>query len=119
MNNPVELRVFFSMFAMHLPTLVICLVAGVIILLRWRQAPTASLWALLGFGLALVLCFAMPIGQAVLQFWVFQSGAREVRMWAFTAFSIMGSVLHAVVYAFLLVAIFAGRSKPAAAVPLP
>jgi hypothetical protein len=32
-------------------------------------------------------------------------------MWAFTAFGIVGSVLHAVIYALLLAAIYAGRPK--------
>lgn len=32
-------------------------------------------------------------------------------MWAFSAFGMFGSVLQAVIYVFLLVAIFAGRSK--------
>jgi hypothetical protein len=34
-----------------------------------------------------------------------------------TAFAIVGSVLHGVIYLVLLVAIFAGRSKPDAAIP--
>jgi hypothetical protein len=116
-NTPDQIKIFLSMFAMYLPTLIVCLVAGVVILTRWRQASTGSLWALLGFGLALILCFAMPIGQTVIQHWVFQSGERESRMWAFSTFSIVGSVLHAVIYALLLVAVFAGRSKPDVAIP--
>jgi hypothetical protein len=110
-TTPDQLKIFLSMFAMYLPTLIICVVAGVVILTKWRLASNASLWALLGFGLALILCFAMPIGQTLLQNWVFQSGERESRMWAFSTFAILGSLLHAVVYALLLVAVFAGRSK--------
>jgi hypothetical protein len=111
------LQAFLSMFIGYLPTVIICLVAGVVIFSKWRQAASGSLWALLGFGLALVLCFVMPVGQIMLQHWVFQGGEQESRLWAFTAFSIVGSVLHAVVYALLLVAIYAGRSKPKASVP--
>ena len=113
------LSMFLSMFAMSLPTLVVCLVATVVILTRWRQAPGGALWALLGFGLALFLCFAMPLGQTVLRQWVFQSGETQSRIWAFTAFSVVLSVLHAVIYVFLLVAIFAGRSKPDAGIAPP
>jgi uncharacterized membrane protein len=110
-TTPDQFKMFLSMFATRLPTLIVCLEAGVVILTKRRLASKGSLWALLGFGLALILCFAMPIGQTLLQHWVFQSGERESRMWAFSAFTIVGSVLHAVVYAFLLVAVFAGRSK--------
>jgi hypothetical protein len=117
MNNTGQINVFFSSFLVYLPTLIVCLVAGVVILIKWRQAPIASLWALLGFGLALVLCFVMPAGQALLQYWVFHGGQRGSYTWALTAFGMVGSVLHAVIYVFLLMAIFTGRSKPDAAIP--
>jgi hypothetical protein len=119
MTNSDQLKVFLSMFSMTLPTLLVCLVAGVVILTRWRQTTSASLWALLGFGLALFLCFAMPLGQTLLQQWVLHSEERQSRVWAFSAFAILGSVLRAVIYALLLVAIYAGRRKPGAANPPP
>jgi len=96
---------------MNVPTLLVCFVAGVVILGRWGQAPRASVWAALGFGLVLVLCFVMPLAQTMIQQWVFESGQRESRMWAFTAFGIVGSVLHAIIYALLLAAIYAGRGE--------
>ena len=77
---------------------------------QW-DARGGALWALLGFGLALILCFVMPVGQTMIQSWVFQGGDRASRMWAFSAFGMIGSMLQAVIYLFLLVAIFAGRSK--------
>ena len=111
------IKLFLSMFAMYLPMVLVCLGAGVVVLIKWRNAPTAALWALLGFGLGLFLCFAMPIGHTLLQQWVFRSGEQASRMWVFSTFSIAGSVLHAVVYVFLLVAIFAGRLKPDSTIP--
>jgi len=111
MNASNQIQIFLSMLAMYLPTLIVCLVAGVIIFARWRQAAAGALWALLGFGLAFLLCIAMPLGHALLQSWVFQDGQRETRMWALSVFSGLGSILHALVYALLLVAIFAGRTK--------
>jgi hypothetical protein len=110
-NSTDQFRLFLTMFLMNLPTLLVCLVAGVVILTKWRQASSGSLWALLGFGLLFFLCFATPLGQAVLRSWVFQGAMRESRMWALSAFSIILSVLHAAVYALLLAAIFAGRPK--------
>jgi len=112
MNSNDQIRIFLSMFSLNLPTLFVCLVAGVVILTKWRQASSGALWAILGFGLLLVLCVAMPFGQALLQSWVLQNQARQSRLWALSAFSMVLSVLHAVIYAFLLAAIFAGRSKP-------
>lgn len=96
---------------MNLPILVVCFIAGVVILGRWRDASSASLWALLGFGLVLALCFVLPVGQTMIQQWMFENGQREARMWAFTAFGIVGSVLRAISYALLLAAIYAGRPK--------
>ena len=112
MNSaPEPFQMFLSMFATQLPTLFVCLVAGLVIVNRWKSASSASLWALLGFGLALILCFAMPIGQTLLQQWVFQGGQPELRMWTFRAFAVVGSVLHAGVYALLLVGVYAGRAE--------
>ena len=96
---------------MNVPTLLVCLVAGVMILGRWREGSSASVWAALGFGLVLVLCFVMPLAQTMIQQWVLEEGQRASRMWAFTAFGIVGSVLRAVIYALLLAAIYAGRPK--------
>ena len=111
MSNTDQIKIFLSMFAMNLPTVIVCLAAGVVLLMNWRQGSTGSVWALLGFGLALMLCVVIPIGQTMLQQWVFQGGQREARMWAFSTFAVVNSVLHAVVYALLLVAVFAGRWK--------
>ena len=111
MEHSDQLGTFLSLFAVNVPTLLICFVAGVVILGRWREASSASLWAALGFGLVLVLCFVMPLAQTMLQQWVMENGQRVSRMWAFTAFGIVGSVLRAIVYALLLAAIYAGRSK--------
>ena len=111
MNNADEIKTVLSTFAVYLPRVIICLLAVVVILAKWREARGGALWALLGFGLALILCFVMPVGQTMIQHWVFQDSDRASRMWAFSAFGMIGSVLQAVIYLFLLVAIFAGRSK--------
>jgi hypothetical protein len=111
MNNADEMRTLFSTFAVYLPRIIICLVACIVIVAKWREARGGAIWALLGFGLALILCFVMPVGQTMIQHWVFQGAYRETRMWAFSAFGMIGSVLQAVIYIFLLVAIFSGRSK--------
>ena len=104
-----QLRIFLSMFAVNLPTLLVCAVACIMIVGRWRQGSGHLFWGILGFGLALLLCFVMPAIQTALQQWVFQSGERMSRAWVFSAFGIVASILHAVIYGCLLAAVFAGR----------
>jgi len=91
------------------PTLLVCLVAGFVIMGRWQEAPTASFWAAMGFGVVVVFCFVLPLAHTMLQHWVLEGGARAARMWAFSALGIVGSLVHAAVYVLLLTAIYAGR----------
>ena len=112
MNNSATFELFLTYFSHFIPTLVACLVAALVILAKGARAPAAALWAVLGFGLGLVLCFVLPFGQTMLQLWVFQGEVQETRMWAITTFSWVGSLLHAAVYLILLVAVFTGRAQP-------
>jgi len=104
-----QLPMFLSLLATGAPTILVCLVAGMVIMGRWRDAPAAAPYALFGFGLLFVLCFVMPLGQMMLQHWVLEEGQRASRMWAFTAFGFANAGLHAIIYICLLLAIFAGR----------
>jgi uncharacterized integral membrane protein len=120
MNNTDQIKMLLSMFAIQLPTLLVCLVAGVVILARWKQGSKGSMWALLGFGLAAVLCFAVPVAQIAVQDWIKRSGQTIVESASVMAgISMVWSVLRAVTYALLLVAVFAGRStSPPVSTPL-
>jgi hypothetical protein len=104
-----QLKVFLSMFAVNLPTLLICVVACIMIVGRWRKGSAHLFWGILGFGLALILCFVIPAIQTLLQQWLIQSGGGMSRAWVFTAFGFVASILHAAIYGCLLAAIFAGR----------
>jgi hypothetical protein len=111
MNNTNQIELLLSMFAIQLPTLLVCFVAGVVILGRWKQGSKGSMWALLGFGLAAILCFGVPVAQTAVQQWVRQSGHTTVESASvMAAISIVWSVLRALTYALLLIAVFAGRS---------
>ena len=111
MNNTDQIKLFVSRFAIQLPTLLVCFVAGVVILGRWKEDSKGSMWALLGFGLAAVLCFAVPVAQTAVQDWVRHSGDTTSESASVMAgISTVWSVLRAVTYAFLLIAVFAGRS---------
>jgi hypothetical protein len=120
MNNTDQIKLLLSMFAVQLPVLLVCLVAGVVILARWRQGSKGSLWALLGFGVAAVLCFAVPVAQTVVQDWVRQGSHSMVEGASVMAgISLVWSVVRAASYALLLIAIFAGRStSPPVSTPL-
>jgi hypothetical protein len=113
MNNTDQIELLLSTFAIQLPTLLVCFVAGVVILGRWKQGSNGSMWALLGFGLAAVLCFAVPVVQTAVQQWVRHSGHTTAESASVMAgVSFVWSVLRAVTYALLLIAVFAGRSTP-------
>jgi len=76
-----------------------------------NESSISSMWALLGFGLAAVLCFAVPVAQTAVQDWVRHSGYTTSGSASVMAgISMVWSVLRAVTYAFLLIAVFAGRS---------
>ncbi len=120
MNNTNQIELLLSMFAIQLPTLLVCFVAGVVILGRWKEGSNGSMWALLGFGLAAVLCFAVPVTQTAVQDWIKHSGHTTVESASVMAgISMVWSVLRAVSYALLLIAVFAGRStSPPMSTPL-
>jgi hypothetical protein len=120
MNNTDQIKVLLSMFALQLPTLLVCLVAGVVILGRWKDGSKGSMSALLGFGLAAVLCFAVPVAQTAVQDWFSHGGHTMIENASVMAgISIVWSVLRAVTYALLLIAVFAGRStSPPESTPL-
>ena len=111
MNNADQIKLLLSMFAIQLPTLLVCFVAGVVILGRWKQGSKGSIWALFGFGLAAVLCFVVPVAQTAVRDWIRHGGHTTVETASVMAgISIVWSVLRAVTYALLLIAVFAGRS---------
>ena len=112
MNNADQLRLLLSTFAIQLPTLVVCLVAVVVILGKWKEGSKGSLWALLGFGLAAVLCFVVPLAQTAVQYWLNHSGHTTIESASVIGgISIVWTVLRAVSYALLLIAVFAGRPR--------
>src|SRR4051794_21071075 len=106
-NAGEQLRIYLSMLAVNLPTLLVCGFACVILLGKSEAGSRRIFWAMLGFGLAVVLCFLLPAAQTFLQRWVFESGSRIGRTWVFTMFGFVASILHAVIYGCLLVAVLA------------
>ena len=118
MNDTDQIKMLVSTLAIQLPTLLVCFVAGVVILGRWKEASKGAIWAVLGFGLATILCITIPVAQAGVQEWMRQSGwTTAERASLFAGLGFLWSVLRAITYALLLVAVFAGRSNsPSASV---
>jgi hypothetical protein len=120
MNNADQIKMLLSMLVVQLPTLFVCFVAGVVILGRWKHAPKGAMWALLGFGLTVILCIVIPVAQTGVQEWMTRNGGTmSERASVLAGLGFLWSVLRAVTYALLLVAVFAGRSTPSSvATPL-
>jgi hypothetical protein len=107
-----------QLLAVQVPILLVCIVGIVVILGRWNEGSSGSIWALFGFGISLILCFAIPFGQTITQQLMVRSGVQAKDFaWAFTALALLWSVLRAVSYILLLVAVFAGRPNPQGITP--
>src|SRR5258706_15848631 len=116
--NPInQVRMFLSMFSVQLPTLLVCVVAIVMVIVKWRLSSRASLWALLGFGLGLIICILIPMSLAIIQTWALQTANKAQRGVLFRGFSIFWSVLQGATYALLLVAVLIERPASGAAAP--
>jgi uncharacterized Tic20 family protein len=112
MNNSAQLTTLVSLFAAQLPILLVSVLGCLVVGVRRHELSTASLWALLGFGLSVLLCVLIPVAQTLVQNWVMESGqGMAQRASVFTILAVVWSLLRAASYAFLLIAIIAGRSR--------
>ena len=110
-NDSGQFTALLTMFAAQLPILLVSLAGCLMMIGRWNAGSGAAAWALAGFGLAVALCVFMPVGQMLVENWVVGSGqGMTQRAWAFTALGILWSVLRAVSYGCLLMALLAGRT---------
>ena len=110
-NDNAQLTALFSMFAAQLPILIVSLLGCVVVMARKNELGGASFWALLGFGLSILLCILIPAVQTVVQKWAVESGGSIAqRASVFTMLAIAWSILRALTYALLLMAVVAGRN---------
>ncbi len=90
---------------MQIPALVVCVVGFVVLLARGKKEVPGKTWALLGLGLALGVSLVMPILQNIAQY-SFRSGSdAAMRAQTFSILALLSSLLRAVSYAFMLVAL--------------
>ncbi len=100
--------VAFSMFLMQLPTFFVCVAGLIVVVASWKKSPSGSLWAALGFGVALALCFAVPLGQQILVR-LMEDTEPISRAKASSALGLFWSIWRALTYGLLLIAVYAGR----------
>jgi len=116
--NPIsdnaQLSVLLSLFVAQLPVLIVSVLGCVVIVARKNELAGAASWALMGFGLSIVLCILIPAAQTIVQKWVMEGGTSVAqRASLFTVLGVVWSILRAVSYALLLAALLAGRQRSA------
>jgi hypothetical protein len=110
-NDPVQLTALLSLFAAQLPILLVSVLGCLVIGVRRNELSTASSWALMGFGLSVLLCVLIPVTQTLAQNWAMDSGhSMAQRASLFTVLAVVWSLLRATSYGLLLMAIVAGRA---------
>ena len=107
---------FFRELFIMFPLLLMFAAGAVIAVLRWGRAPKASMWTLLAFGLALLLCLIVPVGQRIAGR-LFMGADYRFQQVIFFALAFFWSVLRALPYLFLLIAVYSGRKPDTAAPP--
>src|ERR1043165_6388408 len=108
-TNDSHLTALVSMFVRRLPVLIISLLGCVVIMARKNELGGAAAWALMGFGLSILLCIVIPLAQSFVQKWVMEGGSSlGQRASVFTVLALVWSILRAVSYGLLLMALVAG-----------
>jgi len=112
MTDNAQLTTLLTMFVAQLPILIVSLLGCVVIVARKNELGTAFSWAVMGFGLSIVLCILVPVTQMVVQKWIWESGeSMAQRASVFAVLGLVWSVLRALSYGLLLMAIVAGRQR--------
>ena len=115
MNQIAVLPIFLSQAAYQLPMFAVCAVGGILLLTRRPQLGPGATWALLGVGLGLVLCVAMPIVQTAVQVWMMNTQHPPQQMgMIYPVLGIFWAVLRAASFGLVLAGVLAGRNNPTA-----
>jgi hypothetical protein len=113
MNITPPFQMLMSSVASQVPVMIVCMIACVVVVVKWRDGSRGSVWALLGFAIALVLCLTIPVTQYV-QYSLIKSQGVSQSAPLVAALALVWSLLRALSYGLLLVAVFAGREADAA-----
>jgi len=113
-NDSAQLAALLSLFAAQLPILLVSVLGCLVVGVRRNELSTASSWALMGFGLSVLLCVLIPVTQMLAQNWAMDSGrSMAQRASLFTVLAVVWSLLRAASYALLLMAVVARRNANA------
>ena len=100
----------------QLPIFLASLAGLIVVIVCWRRSPAASLWAVLAFGLSLVLCIVIPVVQQVMwRMMMERAMGFDTRNTINMALTVVWSLLRAVSYVFLLIGVYAGRKSASVA----
>ncbi|MEQ1859336.1 MAG: hypothetical protein ABMA13_05325 [Chthoniobacteraceae bacterium] len=109
MNSDSSFIELVRSLVVQLPVVLVCIAGLVVAVVKWRESGGAAKWALLGFGAVLFLSFAMPVVYSMInQSKIAGTDIAQIRAFHMRL-NVLWSVLRAVSYGLLLVAIFAGR----------
>lgn len=104
------MTMFWSQWLFQIPVVGASVIGMILALAFWRRCPSACLFALIGFGVLLVLAFSQSLANSYL------ITARIERGWSaeqyghiLTAANIVTALVRTVGYAFVLLAVFSGR----------
>ena len=120
MDDPKLLFLWLAKALAQVPGLTVALVGCVVVLVRRKRTGAGAGWALAGFGLALVLGTIEPGAQIMFQQRLLGNDRSLAQIGAAgIGFELLGTGLHAVVSALLLVAVCVGRGPAQFATPPP
>ena len=113
--NPItdnaQLTALLSLFVAQVPILIVSVLGCLVVGARRDEFGAAAAWALMGFGLSVVLCIVIPVAQMFVQKWAMEGGGSITqRASVFTMLAVVWSVLRAASYALLLMALVARRT---------
>jgi hypothetical protein len=104
-----SLTIVLSGLLYQAPSLLAGLLGIIFAAINWHRAPRASMWAMLGFVLMMVVGLASPIAQQI--FFVNRASSPNFIIWLRLA-SLSFSLLSGASHVMLLVAIYVGRNDP-------
>jgi uncharacterized Tic20 family protein len=113
--NPItdnaQVTALLSLFVAQLPILIVSVLGCMVVGARRDEFAGAASWALMGFGLSVVLSIVIPLAQMLVQKWAMEGGGSMAqRASIFTMLAVVWSVLRAASYGLLLMALVARRT---------